>query len=53
MKTSKKDVLISISQELKNYDFNSFDPRQDKPLLLSVITVIKSKLGKLLREMEK
>lgn len=53
MGTPKKNTLSIISQELKDFNFNNFNPVKDKPKLMETITIIKSRLGKLLRDMEK
>lgn len=49
----KKSTLKSISKDLRTFDFTDFNPTTDKQQLLTLIQQINSKLGKLLRNLEK
>ena len=48
----KKETLKIVIAELRDFDFSSFNPVTDKPLLMNTIQSINAKLGKLLREFE-
>ncbi len=52
-KIPKKTTLRAISKDLRVFDFSTYNPVADKQKLMLLIQSINSKLGKLLRELEK
>ena len=48
--TTKKQTLKEIANDLREFDFGSFDPRKDKALLMSHLQTVNSKLGKMIRK---
>lgn len=50
-KRSKKKVLKKIAEDLREFDFGSFDPRKDKQILMTHLQSVNSKLGKLIRDL--
>lgn len=49
---TKKQILQQISNDLKNIDFKSFDPRKNKKPLMDSLQQINASLGKILRTFE-
>jgi hypothetical protein len=45
----RQTVLKQISKDLKEFDFQNFDPRKDKTILMNKLQSINSQLGKLLK----
>ncbi len=46
---TRQETLKQISQELREFDFASFDPRTDKLVLVEKLRSINSRLGALLK----
>lgn len=46
---SRKDTLKQIATELREFDFEHFDPRTDKAILVAFLQSINSRLGALLK----
>lgn len=46
---SRKKVLNDVSQTLRDFNFESFDLRTDKPILMAKLKEINIKLGGLLK----
>lgn len=46
---TRQETLKEISTELKQFDFQSFDPRKDKQALIEFLKSINSKLGSILK----
>lgn len=46
---TRKEVLQDVAKELREFDFQSFDPRKDKNVLLDKLQYINSQLGNLLK----
>ncbi len=46
---TRQETLKRISQELREFDFASFDPRTDKLVLVEKLRSINSRLGALLK----
>jgi len=50
--TPKKDTLKTISLDLRKIDFSTYNPSEDKIILLLKLKKINAELGKLLRGFE-
>jgi hypothetical protein len=48
----RQETLKEISVKLKQFDFQSFDPRKDKQVMVDFLTTINSRLGALLKGYE-
>lgn len=46
---NRQDTLRQIASELRDFDFEHFDPRTDKAILVEVLQSINSRLGSLLK----
>jgi hypothetical protein len=47
---TKKQILKEIANDLREFDFGSFDPRKDKAVLMTHLQTVNSKLGKMIRK---
>ncbi len=45
----RQTTLTQISDDLRAFDFKTFDPRKDKATLMLLLQSINSKLGQLLQ----
>lgn len=45
----RQTTLTQISNDLRTFDFKTFDPRKDKVILMQLLQSINSKLGQLLQ----
>lgn len=45
----RQTTLKQIAEDLRSFDFQNFDPRKDKALLMNKLQAINSSLGKLLK----
>lgn len=45
----RQTTLTQITNDLRSFDFKSFDPRKDKVKLMQFLQSINSKLGQLLQ----
>lgn len=50
--TPRQTTLKEISEELKEFNFETFDQLKDKKMLMDKLTSINSRLGKLLKGYE-
>ena len=48
---TKQETLKTIATDLRNFDFDNFDPRKDKALLTTHLQAVNSKLGKMIRKL--
>ena len=48
----RQEILKKIAAELMEYDFDTFDPRKDKKILMDHLQYINGQLGKLLQGYE-
>jgi len=50
MEEERKETMRYVTETLRNFDFETFDPRTDKKVLMDELQIINSKLGNLIRE---
>lgn len=48
---TKQQTLKDIANDLRTFDFNSFDPRKDKIKLMNHLQMVNSKLGRMIRKL--